>query len=187
MSLQQFPGFIDVHVHLRDPGATHKEDFMMGSRAAVKGGFTYIIDMPNNPIPTVSVKRLQEKILSAKRNSLCDIGFHYGTDGKNMSTFAYVWHSPSVFGLKIYCNHTTGDLLIEDKNTLNEIFKSWNSTKPILVHAEKDALAVGRPRQRDIGAGVRGEAARFSAGGGHDVNVLVGVEIPRERHERSIR
>ena len=54
MSLKKFPGFIDVHVHLREPGATHKEDFYTGSRAAVKGGFTYILDMPNNPTPTIT-------------------------------------------------------------------------------------------------------------------------------------
>ena len=63
MSLQRFPGFIDIHVHLRDPGATYKEDFISGSRAALKGGFTYIIDMPNNPTcPTISVERLEDKI-----------------------------------------------------------------------------------------------------------------------------
>lgn len=141
MSVTRFPGLIDVHVHLRDPGATHKEDFSSGSRAAVKGGFTYILDMPNNPTPTISPERLAEKIKLAKQNAICDAGFHYGTDGRNLETFSSVKNKPSVFGLKIYCNHTTGTLLIEDKTTIEEIFKAWNSPKPILVHAETDTLA----------------------------------------------
>ena len=46
MSIKRFPGFIDVHVHLREPGATHKEDFKSGGRAAIRGGFTFVVDMP---------------------------------------------------------------------------------------------------------------------------------------------
>ena len=57
MSLIKIPGLIDVHVHLREPGATHKEDFYTGSRAAIAGGFTFIIDMPNNPTPTITLEK----------------------------------------------------------------------------------------------------------------------------------
>ncbi len=139
MSLTRFPGFIDIHVHLREPGATHKEDFYTGSRAAVAGGFTYILDMPNNPEPTISKIRLEEKIELSKK-AICDIGFHFGTDGKNMDEFEQAWENPNVFGLKIYCNHTTGDMLIEDHELLGNVFKAWNSLKPILVHAEGKEL-----------------------------------------------
>lgn len=140
MALKRFPGLIDVHVHLRDPGATHKEDFHTGSRSAVKGGFTYVLDMPNNPIPTISQERLREKINLSKQKSICDIGFHYGTNGLNTDTFKKVWNNPKVFGLKIYCNHTTGEMLIENKDLLNKVFKAWESPKPILVHAEGPQL-----------------------------------------------
>ena len=140
MSLKKFPGFIDVHVHLREPGATHKEDFYTGSRAAVKGGFTYILDMPNNPTPTITKKRLIEKEKLSKKG-LCDIGFHFGTNGKNTSEFSKVSNSKNVFGLKIYCNHTTGEMLIEDLALLENVFSSWKSKKPILVHAEGVQLA----------------------------------------------
>lgn len=141
MALQRFPGFIDVHVHLRDPGATHKEDFRTGSRAALAGGFTYVIDMPNNPTPTVSIERLEEKITLAHEKALCDIGFHYGTDGHNTDSFAAAAASPLVFGLKIYCNHTTGNMLLQDLALLEKIFQAWPKTKPILVHAEGMELA----------------------------------------------
>ncbi len=140
MATIKFPGLLDVHVHLREPGAAHKEDFLSGSRAALAGGFTYILDMPNNPLPTISLERLEEKISLSKQKSVCDIGFYYGTDGNNIGSFAAVAQNPYVFGLKIYCNHTTGTLLIEDKDKLNTIFNAWNFNKPILVHAERDQL-----------------------------------------------
>jgi carbamoyl-phosphate synthase/aspartate carbamoyltransferase/dihydroorotase len=141
MSLQKFPGLIDVHVHLRDPGATQKEDFLTGTRAAIAGGFTRVLDMPNNPTPTVTLERLDEKIMLAKQKAVCDIGFHYGTDGNNLSTFTKAAAYPQVFGLKIYCNHTTGTLLIDDKAKVETVFQAWEFDKPILVHAEGEQLA----------------------------------------------
>lgn len=138
--LKKFPGFIDIHVHLREPGATQKEDFLTGSRAAIKGGFTYILDMPNNPLPTFTPKALKQKIMLAKK-SICDVGFHYGTNGKNTETFSEAWQDRKVFGLKLYCNHTTGDYLIDDIHLLEKVFRTWKSTKPILVHAEGKELA----------------------------------------------
>lgn len=150
MSLKRFPGFIDVHVHLRDPGATQKEDFGTGTRAAVAGGFTFVIDMPNNPTPAVSIERLEEKIKLADAKAVCGIGFHYGTDGKNTDSFKAAAANPRVFGLKVYLNHTTGEMLIEDVGVLANIFESWPSgrngrsdkyRKPILVHAEGVQLA----------------------------------------------
>jgi len=141
MSTKRFPGFIDVHVHLRDPGATHKEDFTTGSRAAVKGGVTFMLDMPNNPIQTLSVKNLQDKIKSADEKAICDIGFHYGTNGKNTDSFGEAISNPRVYGLKLYCNHTTGEMLIEDLSLLEPVFRLWETDKPILVHAEGTELA----------------------------------------------
>ncbi len=137
MAMHRLPGLIDIHVHLRDPGATYKEDFGTGTRAAIHGGFTYIIDMPNNPgDPTVSLLRLKEKIDLAHKKALCDVGFHYGTDGHNLETFPQAFHNPDVFGLKIYEEPTTGELLIENYRTLEDIMSAWNNDKPILVHAE---------------------------------------------------
>jgi len=141
MALTRFPGFIDAHVHLRDPGATHKEDFYTGSRAALAGGVTQVIDMPNNPAPTISIERLEEKIRLADEKSLVDIFFHYGTNGMNTETFEEAAANPRVKGLKLYCNHTTGEMLIEDLALLEKVFAAWASDKPILLHAEGTQLA----------------------------------------------
>jgi dihydroorotase-like cyclic amidohydrolase len=135
MALKKYPGFIDVHVHLREPGATQKEDFLTGSKAAVTGGFTFIIDMPNNPIPTFTIDALEEKITLSKK-AVCEIGFHFGTNGKNLDQFPAAFSHQRIFGLKVYCNHTTGDFLINNEQVLEEIFSAWKSEKPILVHAE---------------------------------------------------
>ncbi len=137
MSKSTLPGLIDIHVHLRDPGQTHKEDFFTGTFAALAGGFTTVIDMPNNKTPIISSKLLKEKTKIAKEKIVCDIGFYAGSLGVNLYELMKI--EPYVFGLKLYLNKTTGNFLI-DKNKLEVIFKSWKSDKPILVHAEEDVL-----------------------------------------------
>jgi dihydroorotase-like cyclic amidohydrolase len=182
MALQRFPGLIDVHVHLREPGATHKEDFITGTRAAIKGGFTFIIDMPNNAPPTISKERLEEKISLTDEKAVCDVGFHFGTNGKNLEEFPAAIASPRVFGLKIYCNHTTGEMLIEDVTLLNEVFKAWQSSKPILVHAEgvqlAAALSLARLHERrlhvcHITQAIEVELVRLAKSKGQDVTAGV--------------
>lgn len=144
MSVQKFPGLIDIHTHLRDPGATHKEDFTTASRAAIAGGFTFICDMPNNPTqPTINLHRLDEKYHVSKKKSVCDIGFHFGTTGDNLDQFPDVIARPYVYGLKLYCGHTTGDLLLSDEKKIDQIFAAWNCDKPILMHAEGHMVALG--------------------------------------------
>lgn len=134
----RLPGLIDCHVHLRDPGATSKEDFLTGSKAALAGGFTQICDMPNNPIPTTTFERVSEKINLAKQKALCDICFYLGADQDNFDQFTRCFDQ--VLGLKVYLNSTTGPLLIEKQQVLEKIFKFWNGNKPILVHAEAQTV-----------------------------------------------
>lgn len=141
MPLQKFPGFVDVHVHLREPGAEHKEDFLTGSRAALAGGVTFMIDMPNNPTPTITKEALEYKIKSADSKALTEIGFHFGTNGQNTDQFAYAIAHPRVYGLKLYCNHTTGEMLLEDIHLIEKVFAAWQTDKPLLVHAEGVELA----------------------------------------------
>lgn len=129
------PGLIDPHVHLRDPGQTHKEDFLSGTSAALAGGYTTVMDMPNNVEPITTLERLETKLASARRQVVSDIGFYFGTLGDNFAEFPKV--IDKVKGLKIYLNVTTGGFII-DKAKLIDIYEAWPSDKPILLHAEED-------------------------------------------------
>ncbi|MFH1863545.1 MAG: amidohydrolase family protein [bacterium] len=135
----KLPGLADPHVHLREPGATHKEDFETGTMAAIAGGFTTILDMPNNPEPTIFPEALQRKIVLTGNRIYCDVGFHFGATAKGVEYFEQV--KDQVFGLKIYMNHTTGTLLMEDRDELNRVFSRWPREKPVIVHAEGETLA----------------------------------------------
>lgn len=131
------PGLIDPHVHLRDPGQTYKEDFFSGTSAALAGGFTTVMDMPNNVEPITTLERLEVKLDRAKTQIVSDLGVHFGTLGDNFDEFHRV--VDKVMGLKIYMNVTTGNFIV-DKEKLIEIYKAWPSEKPILLHAEDDVL-----------------------------------------------
>jgi carbamoyl-phosphate synthase/aspartate carbamoyltransferase/dihydroorotase len=128
-------GLIDPHVHLRDPGQTHKEDFLSGTSAALAGGYTTVLDMPNNLEPITTLERLEAKIASARAQTVGDIGFHFGSLGDNFDEFPKV--IDKVKGLKVYLNVTTGGFII-DKPKLLEIYQAWPGGKPILLHAEDD-------------------------------------------------
>jgi carbamoyl-phosphate synthase/aspartate carbamoyltransferase/dihydroorotase len=134
MALITLPGLIDPHVHLRDPGQTQKEDFYTGTCAALSGGYTTILDMPNNKVPITTLERLEEKIKIAKEKIVCDVGFYFGSMGDNLEEFKKVKNK--VLGLKLYLNETTGNFLI-DKNILEKTFLAWGKNSPILVHTEE--------------------------------------------------
>ena len=133
----KLPGLIDVHVHLRDPGQTEKEDFFTGTSSALAGGFTTVLDMPNNKIPITTFEKLNEKIESARKKTVCDIGFYAGSLGDNSKELMKM--EQYVFGLKLYLNKTTGNFIIDEKKLI-KIFGDWKSNKPIIIHAEEDVI-----------------------------------------------
>ncbi|MBU1165916.1 dihydroorotase family protein [Candidatus Micrarchaeota archaeon] len=124
------PGLIDPHVHMREPGATYKEDFYTGGRAAIAGGFTTVMDMPNNPVPTITKERLEEKIGLAKQKSLCDVLFHFGTTDNNFDEIKKA--DPQ--SLKIYLGKTTGDLMLHNPASLETHYKNFPKNRPIVLH-----------------------------------------------------
>lgn len=132
MSKLKLPGLVDVHVHLREPGATQKEDFSTGTKAAIAGGFTQILDMPNNTPPTTTPEELENKINLAKNRIWCDLGFNFGATQDSSQYFPQVCQK--VFGLKLYMGKTTGPLLISDPKEQELIFQSWPGPQPIMVH-----------------------------------------------------
>ena len=138
MNTITLPGLIDPHVHLREPGQTEKEDFLTGTQAALAGGFTTVIDMPNNSDPITTHEKLEAKRALAREKTVADIGFHFGTLGDNLDEFRKV--SGKVKGLKIYLNHTTGDFIIDQSKLIN-IFQAWPAENgPILLHAEEEKI-----------------------------------------------
>jgi len=139
MSLRRLPGLIDVHVHLRDPGATHKEDFSTGTAAALAGGVVAVLDMPNNIPPTVDEQSLNEKAQIASEKAYCDFGFYLGATEENASEGATLSHR--VAGLKIYMDQTYGPLRMSNLAALMAHLRSWPADKPLAVHAEGLATA----------------------------------------------
>lgn len=128
------PGLIDVHVHLRDPGQTYKEDFTSGTRAALAGGITTVIDMPNNLKPTISLDRLKEKEKLAQEKALCDVRFHFGCTNNNFEEIKKT--NPN--SLKLYMFKTTQaqDLCISDEKIIERHMQNYS--KKIVVHAEEN-------------------------------------------------
>jgi len=151
-NLIKLPGLVDVHVHLREPGGVQKEDFETGTKAAVAGGYTQILDMPNNIPPTIDLKSLDYKIALAKNRIYCDVGFNFGGITGSIKEFPKIYKK--VFGLKVYMNQTTGTLLVENPKEREQIFKSWGSKMPIMVHAEgktvENAIKLAKKYKRKL-------------------------------------
>ena len=136
--LLNLPGFVDVHVHLREPGGEQKEDFETGTRAAIAGGYTQILDMPNNIPPTVDQKSIDDKIKRAHGRIYCDLGFNLGATAKSTKYFPKIYKK--VFGLKIYMSKTTGPIIVTEQKDWDLIFKTWQSALPIMIHAQGELV-----------------------------------------------
>ncbi|WP_300392862.1 dihydroorotase family protein [Fusobacterium sp.] len=130
------PGVIDPHVHMRDPGLTHKEDFTTGSMACAKGGVTTFFDMPNTVPNTITKDNLLEKKKTHIGTSYVDYGFWFGgskTDNHNEVKEI----QNDVVATKVFMNVSTGNMLVEDEKVLENIFKS---SKLVGVHAEGEMV-----------------------------------------------
>ena len=129
-------GIIDPHVHMRDPGMTHKEDFTTGSMACAKGGITTFFDMPNTVPNTITEEALLEKKRLHEGNSYVDYGFWFGgSKADNHEEVKKV--QDKVIATKIFMNVSTGNMLVEDEKVLEDIFKN---SKLVGVHAEGEMI-----------------------------------------------
>ncbi len=135
----KFPGLIDAHVHLRTPGGEHKEDFRTGSAAALAGGFTVLLAMPNTQPPLVSSKEWTIAQTRANQESLCDIFLFAG------ASEIFIHELPELakkaHGLKVYLNDTYGPLRVAGIEPFRKIVQAWPAGKPIAVHAEGETAA----------------------------------------------
>lgn len=138
-NIKKLPGFIDVHVHLRDPGATHKEDFASGTAAALAGGITMVLAMPNTT-PTITDRdsfALAQDIARLKAH--CDYGIYVGASSDNYNVINEL--APHAAALKMYLNQTFSTLQLTDMLVWEKHLKNWPKRAPLVVHAERQSTA----------------------------------------------
>ena len=152
------PGMIDDQVHFREPGLEHKGDFHTESRAAVAGGVTSFMEMPNSKPTTTTAEALADKQARAAQKSLANYAFHFGATNDNLETIKRL-DPRSASGIKIFMGASTGNMLVDNPGTLDGIFAA--ATIPILTHCEDTPM---------IEANLAAERARY------------GDAIPVERH-----
>ncbi|MGC9522197.1 MAG: amidohydrolase family protein, partial [Anaerolineae bacterium] len=137
----RLPGLIDVHVHLRAPGGEHKEDVRSGTAAAVAGGFTSVLAMPNTNPPLVTPEALAAVQALVQNEALCDVYHYAGAAPDHLDALPRL--GELAVGLKLYMDQTYGPLRVDGLLTLLRCFKVWPFEKPIALHAEGKSVAVG--------------------------------------------
>lgn len=135
----KLPGLIDPHVHLREPGATHKEDWDSGTAAALAGGFTMILAMPNTRPPITDASALALALDAASQKARCDYAQYLGAGPDNTHLPAELAKQSA--GLKMYLDQTYGPLRLDDMTLWMAHFANWPRHLPIVAHAESRTLA----------------------------------------------
>jgi len=135
----RLPGLIDPHVHLREPGGELKEDWDSGTAAALAGGFTAVLAMPNTRPPICDETTLGQALDLARRKSRCDYAVFLGAGSENAAELAPLARRAA--GLKMYLDQTYGPLRLDDLSHWMAHFAAWPSQAPIVVHAEGPKLA----------------------------------------------
>ncbi|HEX9752590.1 MAG TPA: dihydroorotase [Methyloceanibacter sp.] len=135
--LHILPGVIDTQVHFREPGLEHKEDLASGSRSAVLGGVTAVFEMPNTRPPTTSAEALAAKVRAATGRMHCDFAFYVGATRDNVDRLAELELQPGAAGVKVFLGSSTGDLLVDDEETLARILAT--TKRRAAFHSEDEA------------------------------------------------
>ncbi len=130
-----FPGVIDDHVHFREPGLTHKGDIATESVAAVAGGITSFMEMPNTNPQTISADLLEDKFRLAQEKSLANFSFYMGATNTNKPELMAA-DPKHVCGIKIFMGSSTGNMLMDDSGALNDLFREVKL--PVAVHCEDE-------------------------------------------------
>lgn len=137
----RLPGLIDPHVHLREPGATHKEDYDSGTSAALAGGVTMVLAMPNTKPPIFDAETLTAVLDLAGRKARCDYAQFIGAGPDNTA-----WDNDPALparaaGLKMYLDSTFGELRLDDMTLWQQHFQRWPADWPIVAHSESRSMA----------------------------------------------
>jgi len=178
------PGMIDDHVHFREPGLEHKGDIAHESRAAVAGGVTSFMDMPNTVPPTTSLAALDDKMARAASSSAANYAFYLGATADNLDEIRRA-HASRACGVKLFMGASTGDLLVDDRAAVARIFAA--SRLPVAVHCEdssiieRNAAAVRAAQGEDPPHAVHAEIRSVEA---CIASTALAVELAREAGSR---
>jgi carbamoyl-phosphate synthase/aspartate carbamoyltransferase/dihydroorotase len=137
----RLPGLIDPHVHLREPGQTHKEDWDTGTSAALAGGVTLLLAMPNTKPPIFDAATLDLALEAAHVKARCDYAQFLGAGPENADWGRHKALPLRVAGLKMYLDSTFGELRLDDMTLWQEHFKTWPIDLPIVAHSESRSMA----------------------------------------------
>lgn len=137
--LSRLPALTDVHVHLREPGATHKEDWDSGTAAALAGGFTTVLAMPNTQPAITDAAALKLSLAAAGEKARCDYAQYVGGNATNAEALPKL--AGNAAGLKLYLDQTYGDLKMADMADWMPHFAIWPRSAPLALHAEGKTLA----------------------------------------------
>ncbi len=147
--LHILPGVIDSQVHFREPGLEHKEDLETGSRGAVLGGVTAVFEMPNTKPLTTSAETLADKVSRARNRMFCDFAFYVGGTRENIGEIPELEHLEGSAGIKVFIGSSTGDLLVDDAPSLEQIVAKLS--RRAAFHSEDEARLKERMHLRREG------------------------------------
>ena len=137
----KLPGLIDPHVHVREPGQTHKEDWDTATQAALAGGVTTILGMPNTKPPIFDAATLDLALDAAKQKARCDYGQYVGAGPDNASILPAL--ASKAAGLKMYLDSTFGELRLDDMTLWMPHFEKYPKEYPVVLHSESRTMAAG--------------------------------------------
>ncbi len=154
-NLWLMPGVIDDQVHFREPGLTRKGDIASESRAAIAGGVTSFMEMPNTNPQTTTIELLEKKFELGSEKSFANFSFYMGATNDNIAELKKV-NPKEVCGVKVFMGSSTGNMLVDDKKVLQAIFSEIDML--IATHCEKEEI-------------VRANIAKYKAQFGEDVPI----------------
>jgi len=199
--LHVLPGVIDTQVHFREPGMEHKEDLETGSRSAVLGGVTAVFEMPNTKPPTTNAEALAAKVAAGTNRMHCDFAFFVGATRENAGDLGELERLPGAAGVKIFAGSSTGDLLVEDEETLARVFATIRRRASIHSECEsrlRERLPIRREGDPSSHTEWRDEIAalastekllRFARAAGTRIHILhlsTGVEMELLSHHKDV-
>src|SRR5690606_30923815 len=142
--LHLVPGVVNVQVHFRDPGWTHKEDLDTATQACLRGGVTSFLEMPNTVPLAINQREIDNKLAIASRKSRVNYGFFIGATNTNL---ADLQTAQRVCGIKVFMGASTGNLLVDDMQALERIFADTDKRRVIALHCEDEAYLKARKDQ----------------------------------------